>query len=402
MIFRRLERRLTQFECVFSILAIAAEIGVGDALFVKRLLGRRELRGVDHRAARTLIAHLCEHLADDEQLSAVRFERQRAVVFEEHGTVGRDLGGKRVMGLEIGVLLFGSDGIPFDETKHIFDSLVERLHIERAVLERLQDDIAAVGGIAGHFEIEPCLQRSNAVVRCTPIGHDEAVKAPLFAEDVGEQPLVLRTESAVDGVVRAHEGRRFCLFYDTLERTKVDLARGALIADAVAGKAVILGIVERKVLEGNAHALRLHAFDFADTHLGSEKWIFGVILKIAAAQRIALDVDTGAEDNVHTVVPALGGNALPHLSGVFGIPARGDRGGRREGGRGFAHRDAVVPTRSLLPQAVGAVRHGESRDVQALDGSGVHEVLPRDEIRLFFGCKFLKQCFDIHIFFLIP
>ena len=293
------------------------------------------------------------------------------------------------MRLKVGWLLLGADRILFDELQNVFNGFVERFHGKGAVFETCHDLPAAVFGVARHFEIEPRFEGSDSIMRGAPIGHHKAVKAPLFAENIGEEPLVLRTERAIDGVVGAHEGRGLCGFHDALKCFEVDLAGGALIADAVAPEAVVFRIVEGKVLDGNAHALALNALDFADAHLGSKQGIFGIVFEVPPAQRVALDVDARTEDDIDAVVHALFGDALPHLSGVFGIPARGDGRRRREGCCRLAHRDAVVSPARLFAEAVRAVCHRKRRDTEAPDGSSVHEIDTRNEPRLFFGREFL-------------
>ena len=76
----RLDGFFAQFSRICAAFRIALAIGVGNALELEGFLGGSGLRGVDHRAARALIAHLFEHLADDEQLFFAR-EREGAVVF---------------------------------------------------------------------------------------------------------------------------------------------------------------------------------------------------------------------------------------------------------------------------------------------------------------------------------
>ena len=53
--------------------------------------------------------------------------------------------------------------------------------------------LSFAGVLAGHFEIHAGLEALDAVRRRrAPVADDIAVKAPFVAEDVGQQPLVLR------------------------------------------------------------------------------------------------------------------------------------------------------------------------------------------------------------------
>ena len=47
---------------------------------------------------------------------------------------------------------------------------------------------------AGHLEVEPGRERRDAVVDRAPVGHDDAVEAPLAAQDVREQLAVLAAQ----------------------------------------------------------------------------------------------------------------------------------------------------------------------------------------------------------------
>lgn len=116
------------------------------------------------------------------------------------------------MRLKIGRLLLGADRVLFDELQNVFNGFVERFHGKGAVFEPCHDLPAAVFGVARHFEIEPRFEGSDSIMRGAPVGHHEPVKAPFFAENIGEEPLVLRTERAIDGVVGAHEVAGFAAF----------------------------------------------------------------------------------------------------------------------------------------------------------------------------------------------
>ena len=130
-------------------------------------------------------------------------------------------------------------------------------------------------------------------------------------------------------------------------------------------------VVDGKVFERSAYPHRFHALDVGAAHLAGEIGIFGKIFKVAAAQRRALDVDSGTEDDVDLLIDALFAQSDAHFADEIGIPARRHIDGRREcGGReGHLHAEAVVVL-IFFAQAVRAVRHHERADAEAFDRLG--------------------------------
>ena len=160
------------------------------AVRVERVLRRRDLRRSDHGAARALIAHVFKELARNVQLLRAG-KRQHAVVLQQHRAVRGDLGGKRMMRIPIHRLRIGGlDGFA-DPVEDVPAGFVEILHRERAVFDAVKDPPAADRRIARHFKVESGFQACDAVVHRAPVGHDDAVEAPFFSENVGKQPFVL-------------------------------------------------------------------------------------------------------------------------------------------------------------------------------------------------------------------
>ena len=116
------------------------------------------------------------------------------------------------------------------------------------------------------------------------------------------------------------------------------------------------------MLQAGANACALHAADHGGGQLAGQHRIFGEILEIAAAERIAFDVRAGAEQQAH----AVGGRFFPEsaadLLQQLRIPAAGAQNRRGKAGR----RQRIVDIRFVdairhFPQAVGAVAHAEDR-----------------------------------------
>ena len=156
-----------------------------------------------------------------------------------------------------------------------------------------------------------------------PIAHDDAFIPPFVAQHVGEQPAVLCGMHAVDAVVGAHDGPWLGGFDDVFEGREVDLAQRPLGDVGADAQAVGLLIVGGKVLERGAHALGLHAGDDTYGLMAGQIWVFGPVFEAAAAERVALDVDAGAEDDGHLLLDAFLAHGFAHPVDELGVPGAG-------------------------------------------------------------------------------
>ena len=89
-----------------------------------------------------------------------------------------------------------------------------------------------------------------------PVGDDEALEAPLAAQDAGQQRLVLGAVAAVEPVVGGHQPERAALADGELERHEVELAQRALVDHRGHRVAVELGLVADEVLGRGGDVLR--------------------------------------------------------------------------------------------------------------------------------------------------
>ena len=167
-----------------------------------------------------------------------------------------------------------------------------------AALERGEEVFCVHEGGVGHLEVEAAVGCGDAVVGGDPVGHEEAVEAPLLFEDVDVEDFVLGGVLAVDEVVAVHDGADVALLDGGFEGGKVELVEGALVDDGVDVVAIVLGVVGVEVLDGGADALALDAVDVGDVHVGGEVRVFAEVLEVAAVHGRAVDVDAGAEEEV--------------------------------------------------------------------------------------------------------
>jgi len=147
------------------------------------------------------------------------------------------------------------------------------------------------------------------------------------------------------------------LFDRNFKHTQIQLVNDPQIGDAAAHEAVVLTVVQGKVLHGYAYALTLHTLDFCRCQLTGQQGIFGKILKVSAAKGIALDVCSRAKQNVHAVIFAFLGNGFTHFPQVFRIPAGSCGDGSGKCGGRFTAGNAVVARFLLHAKTVRPVRH---------------------------------------------
>ena len=274
---------------------------------------------VDHGASGALIAHILKQFTGDVQLLGSA-QRQHAVVFHQYGTLGGKLRRQCMVRFPIYGSRFGRTHTGVDPFQDVAASLVQRLHRKRAIRNAVQNPTPTNSGITGHFEVKTCLESLHSVTYGAPVGHHNTVKAPLVAQHIGKQPFVLRAKDAVDLVVGTHQGGRLCPFDDILKRLQIQPAHGVFRSDRVAEKAVILAVVHRKMLHAYTDALTLHTLGLRRRHHTGEQRILAEILKVPSAKGIALDIHTGSEQGMNTVVTRFLSDRLPHSARDVRIP----------------------------------------------------------------------------------
>ena len=177
-----------------------------------------------------------------------------------------------------------------------------------------------------------------------PVGHHDALKAPLSAQHRRGQIVVVMAPNAVELVVGGHEAEGLCLADADLEAAEIEFAQGALRDPGVVPVAVGLLVVAGEMLGAGGVALTLYAAHGGGRHFPGQEGILGIILEVAAAERIAVQVNPGGQVDVDAVM----GHLLPDfpVQGLDQLRVPGAGEGRADGDEraGF-----------LQPQTGGAV-----------------------------------------------
>ena len=241
------------------------------------------------------------------------------------------------MGLEVGIVAGGivaEAGCLHDVLQHTAHVAVDIGDVELAVLHT-GDDLLHLLGLSWFHQVVAGMYLADGgqtVADANPVGHHDAFEAPVVAQDLCQQVVVAHRILAVDLVVGRHDGPRLALTDGYLEAAEVDFAGSTLADTLVDAGAVGLLRVHGEVLGADADTLLLYALDIGGGNLSREQRVFGIILEVAAAERVAVQVHARAEDDVAAVFLRLIADGLSHLAYQLGVPRRGQTGADGEGG----------------------------------------------------------------------
>jgi hypothetical protein len=379
-------------------------LGVADvaALLLRNFPRGGHAAGMDVAGAAALIARCRGKLADVGDL-LIRAQRQNTLIGQQYRALRLDGNGLGVVfgAVEHGV---GAAGIHIGEhdLQDAFHRAVQYRLVQRAVLYG-RDDLGIVVTVGGrHLQVKTRFQAFHTVIGGTPVTDDVPLKAPLIPQDVGEQHLVFGSIHAVDLVVAAHHRFGLGALDGFLKGGQVDLMQRTLREVRGDGQAAGLLIVGGKVLDGGPHAPALYAANVRSGQLTGQIRVLRNVLEIAAAQRAALDVNGGPQQDADILGLALVAQNLTHVLQKVRVKAgTGGAPGREADSLDAVVQAEVVRFTCLLAQTVRAVGHHHGRDAQPLDPLRVPEIRAGAKAGFFFQCHLADQCFQIarHILF---
>jgi hypothetical protein len=231
-------------------------------------------------------------------------ERQHGpLVAAQHGGRGRRAPAQRpLVGVVDGLLrlLAVALGRPhaLHQPEQVSHLVVDQGFVRVAGLDRRPQRLAVDGLGAGHRHGEPGPDGRDGVVGAEPVRHDEAVEAPLVAQDAGEQTMVAGGVLAGHLVVGAHDPPGAGVSHRGFEGAQVQLAQHPIVDVDVHGHAVDLGVVRDVVLDGHRDVVGLDGPDQGHGQAGGELGILAHALEHPPAHRGALQVHRGGEQHV--------------------------------------------------------------------------------------------------------
>lgn len=234
------------------------------------------------------------------------------------------------------------------------------------------------GGGAGHGHIEAAEDVAGGGAGGHPVGDVVPVEAPLGAQDFVDEVGVLGHRDAVDLVVGRHDAPRVGVGDDGLEGRQVQLAQRARGDDAVDGEPLGLGVVADEVLDGGTDSAVLDSVDVAAAHRAGEVRVLGVALEVPAAERRAVQVHGGREEDVDALAAGFLREEAAGPPGERGVPGCGEGGRRGQGDRRVlrgpahaAHPDGAVGHDQGLQPDLGEVGQGPHVPTGQEPGLGV-------------------------------
>lgn len=147
----------------------------------------------------------------------------------------------------------------------------------------------------------------------------------------------------VKPIIGRHDGPRRSLPDRDLEAAQVNLPKRPLTDHGIDTLAVALLIVRREMLDRSPDALRLNPAHHRGAHFPRQKRIFGIVLEIPSAQRIALNIHRRGQKHVGTVFKRFVTHRVTDRLHQFGIPRSGQRGGCGESGAVIGFGRVAVP-----------------------------------------------------------
>ena len=340
--------------------------------------------GIHLRAAGALVARPLRKSADHGDALAAG-QRQQAVVAEQHRGLHRRLSGQGMVGRTVDRLLARCEvGTQEVQADRAHDGPIDHRLVQLAGLHGAQHALVVHAAAAGHFQIQAGGNPGGPVIGGAPIRHDQPLEAPVVAEHLVQEPVVLAAIGTVEAVVRTHHrpGLRFA--HRDFKPAQIQLAQGALVHNRVDGHAPVFLIVGREVLDRGAYAPGLHAANQCGGQLARQQRVFRKVLEVAAAKRVSLDVHAGPKQHSDLLGDTLVAQRLADLLQQHRVPAAGQgAGGRETGGGHRAVRAHVVRLPRLLAQPVRAIGDHDARNLQPLVAGQVPEAVAA-QLRGFF------------------
>ena len=217
------------------------------------------------------------------------------------------------------------------------------------------------------------------------IGDDNTLKAPLAAEQLGQQRIACAAPGKADAVEGGHGSIGAALLHGPLKDLQIVLTHGLLVCpggDAV-GIAVVLLVVQCEVLHKGNHALGACARNHIGCHGSGQGCILGVVFKVTAREGSAVDIQTRSIPANDVGPQAVITNQLALTGCNILVPGAANQSLSGEGelvltGEGLQHTaSAADPGTGQANGAIGVTGHRSAQSVNSivLELSGSHHFI---------------------------
>ena len=346
------------------------------------------------RASPALVTWMLRKRAEYADFAASPKREDSVFVFQQNCALRRGFAGQTVVLSVVArhVFLF----LVFRRAEHHFQNplhrSVQRFLRKASVFHRFHNLFVVYTAARRHLEVEAGRNALHPVVDRAPVGNDKPIQAPFFFQNIGQQMRVFGTVISVYLIISAHDRPWLRLLHSGFKACQVQLPQRPFVNSGVNRQAVRLHVVRRVMLHRSADPFPLNAGNVCGGQARRKHRVFGVILKISAAERRALDVCRRAEQNGNALRVAFPAQRRADLPEQLRVERTGKPCPGRETGCGNAlvQPEMVRPLR-LFPKPVRAVRHHDGRNAEPLHRLGVPKIEARAKPGLFFQCQLRNQ-----------
>ena len=170
-------------------------------------------------------------------------------------------------------------------------------------------------------------------------------------------------------VVGSHKSPNVSLGYRCLECRKINLIERTVVNDDVNLVAILLIIVQSKVLYTCGNTVRLQSLNVGNNHTRSQIRVFAHVFEVASAERSAQNVDTWTKNHVLATIECLLAECLSVAVSQLRIPRCSKTRERRKRHTGVICLSGLHP---FVPKHIGTdtmrtvvspeIRHAETGD----------------------------------------
>ena len=261
---------------------------------------------------------------------------QCTVVLQQYYTLVGTLTGDGCMSHKVGTVrgrIFLETWCLDNVLQHATNITIHIGNVEFSTLHAL-DNLVHLCWLSRLHQVVACLYLGDggqSFANTNPVGHHDTLKAPVLAQNLGQQVAVPHRVLAVNLVVRRHHSPGVTLAYGNLETTQIQLAGSTLTHALIYCRTVGLLRVDGKVLGTHTGTLTLHTLNISCCNLTCQQRVFRVVLKVSAAQWVAMQVHARSQNHVAAILLGLITNSLSHLVHQVGVPGRSQARADREG-----------------------------------------------------------------------
>ena len=208
--------------------------------------------------------------------------------------------------------------------QHTANIAVNVGHRELSALYAL-DNLLHLCRLSGLHQIVASLHFRDSFQSFTdtnPIGHHDTFKAPIVAQDAGQQVAIAHRELTINLIIRCHDRPRVTLSDCNLKPTQVKLTGCPLRHSFVDAGTFSLLRIHGKVLGRHTDALALNAIYVGGGNLSRHKRILRIVFEVTSTERTTMQVHAWAKDDVATILLGFIANSLTYLRDQFRVPRR--------------------------------------------------------------------------------